>query len=115
MKWRLQFISLVIFAGCMIMGGIHLAEKGVQRIDGIHNGPAQSFQITVLDNGKMEMTVFGREYSMLEEQGLSDMQSIPASALPEKEQDQERTVWGNQIGHWLTSTTQKLTNWFTHF
>lgn len=115
MKWRLQFILLVLFTGCIIMGGIHLAERGIQSIDGIQNGPAQSFQITRLDNGKMEMTVLGRDYSIQEMPSLPVMQSSPNTPPPANGKERERTAWGNQIGQWLTSYTQKLTSWFAHF
>ena len=115
MKWRLLFILLVLTAGCMIIGGIHLAEKGIQRIDGIQDGPAQSFQIIRLENGVMEMTVLGREYSLKETPVLPMMKAVPRSPLPVQDIIEERNAWGNQIGQWLTSFSQKMTSWLTSF
>jgi len=96
------------------MGGIHLAERGIQRIDGIQNGPVQSFQITRMDNGSMEMTVLGREYFIRDMPNLPVLQSSPNPPPPDQDMDRERKAWGNQIGYWLTSYTQKLTSWLSH-
>lgn len=63
MKWRIQFFLLVAVMGAFVLGGIHLAERGIKRVDGFTNGPVQSFQIARQENGRLEMTVFGRQFS----------------------------------------------------
>jgi hypothetical protein len=65
-KWRLQFIFLVMLMAFLILGGIHLAEQGTQRLDGFTDGPSQSFHITRENQGEIEMTVLGKQYSVKE-------------------------------------------------
>jgi hypothetical protein len=66
MKWRLQFIFLVMLMAFLILGGIHLAEEGTRQLDGFTDGPSQSFHITRANQGEIEMTVLGKQYSVKE-------------------------------------------------
>ena len=61
------------------------------------------------------MTVLGREYSLHETTVPPMMKAVPNSPLLEQDLIEERNAWGNQIGQWLTSFTQKLTSWLTSF
>ena len=115
MKWRLQFISLALTMGLLMITGIHLAEKGIQRVEGISDGPAQSFQVTQREDGKMEMTVLGREYSLQDTNVLPIFQSESSTRDPTEDEYKSRHSWGNQIGHWMTSISQKALNWVTRF
>lgn len=96
MKWRFQFILLVLIMACMIMGGIHLAERGIQRVDGIQDGPAESFHVARLENGKLEMTVLGKEYFIKDETVLPVFGSLSSPPLANDEY-RESFAWEKQI------------------
>lgn len=115
MKWRIQFILLVMVMSCLVIGGIHLAEKGIQRVEGTEDGPVQSFNIARVDQGKMEMTVLGRQYSITNQQDLPHEEMTQDSSVSSPPSQQHMENWastiGNRVGRWMTTSTQKLMNW----
>ncbi|MEW9667337.1 DUF3679 domain-containing protein [Ammoniphilus sp. 3BR4] len=114
MKWRIQFILLVMVMSCLVIGGIHLAEKGIQRVEGTEDGPAQSFHIARVDQGKMEMTVLGKQYSLSSQNTILE-ESLPQSPVSSGSHDRSIENWassmGNHVGRWMTSATQELMDW----
>ncbi|WP_167577566.1 DUF3679 domain-containing protein [Ammoniphilus sp. YIM 78166] len=107
MKWRIQFIVLVMFMSCLVIGGIHLAEKGIHRVEGLDHEPKQSFDITRAEHGKLEMTVLGRQYS-LEQDIIPERSSPPPSERPS---ENWASKIGNEVGTWMTLASQKLMGW----
>ncbi|RKD23982.1 hypothetical protein BEP19_06065 [Ammoniphilus oxalaticus] len=114
MKWRLQFMTLVALTGLLMITGIHLAEQGIRHVEGVADGPSQSFQLAQRGDGKMEMTVLGRDYVIEEETILPLFQTYSATSGAGKEQP-VRQPRGDQIGQWLTSISQKALEWMTRF
>lgn len=116
MKWRIQFILLVMVMTCFVIGGIHLAEKGIQRVEGTEDGPTQSFHIARVDQGTMEMTVLGKQYSLSSQVSMLE-ESLPKDPSPVSTIEKETPIvnWtssiGNHVGRWMTSATQKLMDW----
>lgn len=111
MKWRIQFIFLVVTMFGLIMGGIHLAEKGIQRVEGTQDGPTQSFHITRLENGILDMTVLGKDYSLKNEAITPVFQTLPAAGVSGANQEQPSGSAGYWIGNWIASYSQKLLSW----
>lgn len=106
MKWRIQFIFLVVSMFGLILGGIHLAEKGIQRVEGTQDGPAQSFHIARLENGRLDMTVLGRDYS-LDKEAISPVIET-FSAAGDSSTEQEHPSSFSEMGNWIATSVQKL-------
>jgi hypothetical protein len=115
MKWRIQFILLVTLMSCFVIGGIHLAEKGTQRVDGAW-GSSQSFNINRADSGSLEMTVLGKSYS-IEDEGIVPFtgQAPVESGNVAQDTKQEHNLFsaaGNTFGGWLSGVAKKVVTRF---
>ncbi|MBP1930504.1 DUF3679 domain-containing protein [Ammoniphilus resinae] len=102
MIWRIKFFGFVLFMICFVLGGIQLAENGTRRLDGFENGPAQSFHIARVDQGKLEMTVLGQQYYINGVDRATD-------------QGQAASNWissiGNSVGDWISTSTNNMAKW----
>jgi|GEM_PF-4321783 len=103
MIWRIKFFGFVLFMICFVLGGIQLAENGTRRLDGFENGPAQSFHIARVDQGKLEMTVLGQQYYI---NGGVDRTYKGKEAA---------SNWissiGNSVGEWISISTNDIAKW----
>lgn len=112
--WRIQFVALLFAMSVFVGAGVYFVEKGIQRIDGVADGPAQSFQVTQRADGKMDMTVLGREYVIENDAILPMIESIPFRDI-DFDARPERFSWGNEIGRRVTDLSQKALDWMTRF
>ncbi|HJV44598.1 MAG TPA: DUF3679 domain-containing protein [Bacillota bacterium] len=99
MKWRIQFLILVTVMSGLVLGGIHLAEEGIQRVDGMRSS-SEAFHIARAESGKLEMTVLGRHYQ-LQDQGII--------TVPERKN--WMSITGNTLGGWITTTVKGMIIW----
>lgn len=65
MRWILQmiFLSLTLLVGVFV--GIDRAEQNMQAIQGTE-GTSSVFEVSVPEEGKMEIAVFGQEYETVQ-------------------------------------------------
>lgn len=114
MKWRFQFIFLVVAMFGLIFGGIHLAEKGIQRVEGTQDGPAQSFHIARLENGKLDMTVLGRDYTLDKEALRPVIETFSPSGVSSADQAPLSESTGDELKSWMSSYVQRVLAWLLH-
>jgi hypothetical protein len=110
LKWRLQFIMLVMLLPGVMIGGIYLAEKGTQRVDGIRDGPAQSFSIVRMEDGMLEMTVLGRQYFVHDGR---QVQPPSSKSLDAKQEDENSAAhsknWFSEVGNFIGNQIRSFT------
>lgn len=101
MRWLLQIslLSLVLLLGVFL--GIDQAEKNMQAIQGTE-GAARVFEVSVPEEGKMEVSVLGEEYETMQ---------------PVEEEQIERTKnflshLGNKTGEALEWVSRKILDRF---
>lgn len=98
MSIRLKIVSLVAVLLIGVALGLQTAERGISKIDGIPEQKPQSFYITKLDKGQMEVAVMGKQ----------------AKASPEKMNNYISRV-GQMLGHLVKGGTQAAVDWMSSF
>jgi hypothetical protein len=97
---------LVMLLPGVMIGGIYLAEKGTQRVDGIRDGPAQSFSIVRMEDGMLEMTVLGRQYF------FHDGRQIPPPSSTNQEDENSAAHsknWFSEVGNFIGNQIRSFT------
>ncbi|RNB82322.1 DUF3679 domain-containing protein [Brevibacillus fluminis] len=103
MDIRLKVVSLVAVLLIGVILGLLTAERGIYKIEGLpeqqlQQPQKQSFYITKVDNGKMEVAVMGQK----------------ATATQEKKSNYMSRV-GISLGQAVRGGTQAAVNWMSSF
>ncbi|WP_027417686.1 DUF3679 domain-containing protein [Aneurinibacillus terranovensis] len=98
MKFSAVFFSLVVVMFVGIMTGINVAQSGIERIEGAPYQSTKAFQIKKVDQGKIEVEVFGRQVN-----GENRVLAVyPGNLL---------TNIGSTMRDWVTTNTRQALEW----
>ncbi|GAB7386591.1 hypothetical protein BSNK01_04260 [Bacillaceae bacterium] len=113
MKLFIQFFVLVVFLFFGVLLGIHTAEKGIYRISGTPDKPAQSFHITKIDDGKVEISVLGNRYKVENVDEITEEVQKKKEALEKQINEKHSRIsqLGNWLGDWFRKLTRKGIDW----
>lgn len=98
MDIRLKVVSLVAVLLIGVILGLQTAERGIYKIEGLPEQQPQSFYITKVDKGKLELAVMGKK----------------AKATP-VQMSNYMSHFGVSLGQAVKGSTRAAINWMSTF